>query len=307
MSIQQTVPSMYCKSVPTLQKAWDNTSIKALKACNYLYHKTIGTGFRPKRVHPRLDYGTYFHWGMEQYEKLRVKKISQEEALHKIIPLVLARMKNFPEDDTTYTKQNLIRAIIWYVDQYYKDVAETYIMSDGRPAVELSFRVPLPINSPDGDPYIYCGHIDRMVTYAGLIYNTDYKTTKYALDNKYFKQFSPDSQMSGYIYGTKIGFNEPIAGAMIDGIQLGVTYNRFARRFVLRTEEQTEEWLENTCHWIKVAEAAAISGKWYMNEEFCSMYGGCAMREVCSKSLSTRELWYRNKFHHAPWNPLENR
>lgn len=301
--------SMYCESVPTLQKAWDNTSLKTLKQCPYLYWNTIGKGYKFKREHPRLSYGTYFHWGMEKYEKLKALGEDQESAMRSALKATLALMRErkFDERDTTYTRLNMARAMVWYIDHYGDDPAKTLILKDGQPAVELSFRVPLPINSPDGDPYLYCGHIDRMIRYGSEIFNNDYKTTKSALDEKYFSQFSPDGQMSGYIYGTKIGYGEAIAGAMIDAVQLGVTFNRYHRSFIYRNDDQIEEWLENTCYWIKQAEIYATSGKWILNEESCSNYGGCTMRSICSKPRSTRQLFFNDKFEHNPWNPLDNR
>ena len=64
------------------------------------------------------------------------------------------------------------------------DPAETYTKSDGKPAVELSFRFELdwgPGYLGDTDsvthPYLLCGHMDRVVSFNDQLFVMDHKST----------------------------------------------------------------------------------------------------------------------------------
>ena len=96
----------------------------------------------------------------------------------------LAADHNAEEDDgitlrnsKIRTRYYLVRALVWYLEHYKNDPCETVILPSGKPAVELSFRVPLPIEV-GGVSLLLCGHIDRAVRFNDYLYVSDYKTTK---------------------------------------------------------------------------------------------------------------------------------
>ncbi len=72
-------------------------------------------------------------------------------------------------DHNTKTRENLIRTIIWYLDQFRDDPCKTVILTNGAAAVEHSFKLPV-----DND-VILCGHLDRLVDYGGKLYVQDQK------------------------------------------------------------------------------------------------------------------------------------
>ncbi len=221
----------------------------------------------------------------------------------KLVPL----KPHFETNDNRRTLQTLIRSVVWYCDQYEHDAARTVILSDGKPAVELSFRMELPLVNPDGDPYFWCGHIDRLVNFAGFRYIQERKHTVSTLSSYYFDRYSPNSQVSGYAFSVDVVFGEPVAGTIIDAAQIMVNGTRFQRGIAPRTKALKEEWLTATLYWIERAEQCATAGYWPMNEESCGNYGGCQFRGVCSKAIGARQSYLNAEFVKEPWNPLENR
>lgn len=209
--------------------------------------------------------------------------------------------------DANKNRMSLVRTVQWYLDHYKTDPAETVILRNGKPAVELSFRMELPLVAPTGSPYIAAGHLDRLVNFAGGQYVLDRKSTKSTISTNYFDGYSPDNQMSLYSLAAQVVLEVPAKGVIIDACQIGVDFSRFRRGFAMRTQEQLNEFLHDFLHFIKEAERHAEARYWPMNDKACGMYGGCKFREVCSKSPSVREGFLQANFHRVIWDPLQSR
>ncbi len=335
MSEGRNVELPFLQSQPTLQFAWDNTSLVLLKECPRKYYYAIICGYRPLRKAPPLYFGGMFHKALEVYDEARAKGTDHTEAqVLAVKKAMLSTMHVEPEkqeesfdpetgevtlktvpprlvlwqsDDPNRSRETLIRSICWYTEHFRDDVLKTYVFPDGTPAIELSFRFDLPINTPDGDPYLYVGHIDKVAEMANQLWNVERKHTKRTLSSSYFSGYTPNGQVTGYSFAGKVVLHKPVSGTIVDATQVAVGFNRHARHMAMRNEEQLNEWLVNTIHWIKMAEHYAASDYWPMNEESCHKYSGCQFRDVCSKSPSNRQVWLDRDFHKDPWNPLKNR
>lgn len=230
------------------------------------------------------------------------------------------------------TRETLVRSVIWYLEQFgASDPAKTIILANGKPAVELSFRmemdwgptsyveddelkiVPGAIYEvehymyPNKQPYIISGHLDRVVEFNDGIYVMDRKTSSSTISPHYFEQYEPDNQMSLYTFAAKVIYQTPVRGVIIDAVQIAVGFSRYARGFTFRTDAQIEEWLEDTKRWLALAEQYAVAGFWPMNDRSCHHYGGCAFRKVCSKSPEVRNRFLKSDFIKHKWNPLQPR
>lgn len=236
---------------------------------------------------------------------------------------------------TKYKNRNtLISLVIDYIDHFGPDdPAQTYIKADGQPAVELSFRFELDYGPdaaagggtyknidgvhseyvpPYSQPYLLCGHLDRVVDFNDQLLVMDRKTTTTSLGPYYFKQYEPNNQMSLYTIAGKVVLDSPIRGVIIDAAQILLTEpHRFVRGFTYRTEEQSEEWLANLEITLNDAEAFATAEYWPMNDTACDKFGGCRFREICSKSPTVREKFLKSDFNKLEeserWNPLRSR
>lgn len=226
------------------------------------------------------------------------------------VPVSFEVEKTIPwtTDDKTRNWLTLLRAVVWYSEEFKDDPLKTMIMENGKPAVELSYRWGTGVYTPDQIEYTLCGHLDRVVEFSPeTYYIADKKTTKQTLYQDWFNKFKMDNQMTGYTLSGKIILHKPIQGVVIDAIQLGVNFARFRRGITNRTDDQLDEWLENTQFYFRLAEVYAENRYWPMNEMACDHYGGCHFREFCSKTPTIRRRMMESEFTRKQWNPLETR
>lgn len=285
--------------VGNAQVAWDSTSLRAYKTCPRYYQYSILEGWRPKNESPHLKFGIMLHAALEYLDHCKVRGLQDDD----VIGALRHIWEPWQSDHDKKNMESLVRSIVWYFDQYRYDNFTQVVLADGTPAVELSFQ--FSIGNIGEYEILYCGHIDRMVEFLDKKYFLDRKSTAYALDQKYFASFSPDVQMSGYTFASRVAFQIDAVGGIIDAAQVGVGFTRFARQPLHRTNEQLEEWLVSTRIAIAQAIANAEANFFPMNETSCDKYGGCAFRDVCKRSPSVRKNFLEADFEVQRWNPLE--
>jgi len=297
----------------SVQFAWDSTSLGWLKECPRKYFYSMIEGWRTKADSVHLDFGLHYHHGLELYDRLRAEGQPHEEAVAAMVGEAMkwtwAESAPWSPDHPSKNRETLIRSLIWYTEHFKDDSAKTVILANGKPAVELSFKLELdrgPMDTARGGavPYVLCGHMDRVVEYLNGTYVTDRKTSSSTITSNYFDQYNPDNQMSLYTLAGRVIYNLPIRGIIIDAAQIAVGFTRFSRGPTYRTESQLEEWLEDSYHWFSIAEGFARNGYWPMNDKSCHKYGGCPFRKICSKSPEVRATFLATDFYKYEWNPL---
>jgi PD-(D/E)XK nuclease superfamily len=313
--------SSFHPDLPTLQVAWDSTSIKAFKTCPRMYQYSIIEGYVPKADSAHLVFGSAFHHALEHYDHARSRGEDHEEA---ILAAVDAGLRYTWRDDRPWmsdipekTRFTLIRSVVWYLDYFGKDDSiETIQLANGKPAVELSFRFETDYEvyaeNQHGERiapmnYGLCGHIDRLGNFQGDIYVVDRKTTKHALNQKFFGQFSPDVQFTLYVMAAKIIYRTQVKGLIVDGAQVLQTLSHFAREFVPRSAGREAEFYHELRELFDRAEIYAMDNHWPMNETACGNYGGCAYRKICAGDPSTRQQWLDATYARRIWDPLQAR
>lgn len=301
------------------QFIWDSTSLKLATTCLRKYRYQMIDGWASLNPSPHLIFGGHYATALEHYHKRVALGESHDTALVGVIEETMVATWTYdraedgsliPETgapwqsfDSVKTRENLIRTIVWYLEEFGPDDSmQTYILSDGTPAVEYSFKVPL------DHGFVYSGHIDRLVTYADEVYVTDNKTTKSAISPYFFRNFDLDIQMSGYTFAGRVIYDLPVKGVIIDAAQIAVGFTRFGRAPTMRSVDQLDEWLEETYDTVARARKAYTDENFPRNLTSCSDYGGCMFREVCSVPRAHRESFLRGNFEkRAPWNPAEPR
>jgi hypothetical protein len=323
-----------------IQVAWDSTSLGWLKSCPRLYQYIMIEGWSPSGESVHLRFGQEYHHALQDYDLSRAAGIKHDDALHDTIRELLIRTKNFDPDHKVKTRDSLVRSIIWYLDQFRNEQTKTHILANGKPAVELSFRFELewgpqheaamtlehPPNVPFSQsladvrqqPYILCGHIDRVVSFNGDLFVLDHKTTTSTPGEWFYSQFTPDNQMSLYSFAGQIVLNAPVRGVIIDAAQIKEDESAFGRGFTYRTSAQIAEWVQDLRYWLTLAEQYATANYWPMNDKSCGHYRsereertGCPFREICGKDPSVRETFLKTQFiklkEDEKWNPLRSR
>src|SRR5215469_477222 len=294
-----------------VQFAWDSTSLGWLKECPRKYYYSMIVGWRPKAEAVNLKFGSLYHEGLEHYDQMRAVGANHEIALIETVRMLLLKTwedgKPWVSEHNAKTRETLIRSVIWYVEQFKDDPAKTVILANGKPAVELSFKLELDWDAAAGQPYVLCGHLDRVVDYSNGVYVMDRKTTSSTLSPSYFDQYDPDNQMSLYTLASKVIYSTPVKGVIIDAAQIAVGFTRFSRGFTYRTDAQIDEWLQDLKWWMTHQRHLAEANRWPMNDKSCHKYQGCHFRKVCSKSPEVRDIFLHSDFEKHPWNPLEAR
>lgn len=275
----------------------DATTLDAAQRCFRYYQYRIVDGWVPREPSPHLAFGGYYADALEQYYIRRAAGDDLDTALLHAVRHAMRESWGWDSMHNAKTRENLIRTLVWYVDQFAADELQVVILPDGKPATEYIFALDL-----DGG-HTYCGKLDRVVQTRGDIYISDQKTTAQTISPRYFEQYSPDNQMSGYTFVGKAIFDLPIKGVIIDAAQIAVGFSRFERGFAFRTDSQLEEWYKNTLAWIDMIQAVEDEGIYPMNTQACDKWGGCPFRGVCARSPEVRDVFLRADFVKKPWTP----
>jgi hypothetical protein len=296
-----------------LQVAWDSTSMGALKTCPRLYYYSVVLGFEPRDRSVHLTFGLLYHAALERYDHARAQGLDHEEGTRTAVRYAMwetwdaAKGRPWDSGDSYKNRYTLVRTIVWYLAKFEHDPMRTHILANGKPAVELSFRVELDYARPDGDPYLLCGHLDKLAWLGDDLYIADKKTTKSELGDRYFSSYNPDNQFSTYTFGSQIAYNQTVKGLIVDAARVLVNSSEFMRAPVMRPLGSLEEWYKDFGIYLKHAEEYAAAKHWPMNDKACGNYGGCPFRGICSKAPSVKEEWLQVSYNRRTWDPLKVR
>ena len=330
-----------------IQFAWDSTSIGLLKTCPRLYQLSMLEGWSSRGDSVHLRFGIEVHLALQAYDMSRANGIGHEDAVFDVVKDLYERTYDWnpepnpsnPRDPVKYkNRSTLVSLVIDYLDSHIDDPAETYIMANGKPAVELSFQFELDWGPEDqplwektysseenkargipsgsvnlkSQPYLLCGHLDKVVTFNSALLIKDYKTTITTPSQYYFAQYEPHNQMTLYTLAGKVVLGTPVRGVCIDAMQVCLDQpHHFVRGFTYRTPDQLDEWLNDLALLLRLNETYAAANYWPMNDTACDKFGGCKFRSICSNSPSVRDRFLRADFTQLPeserWNPLKVR
>jgi len=306
-----------------MQFAWNSSSITVASECLYKYKLQVIDGWASSRTSVHLIFGGLYATALEHYHQHVALGDGWEEALGKVVHEALisswmpeiecekccdgyqiemdapcsycegtGKIGGHPMefDHNTKTRENLIRSIVWYVDQFHDEPMFVMKDSEGKPLVEHTgvFQV-------DNDILFTC-HLDSVVEYAHDPYIRDQKTTGTTLTARYFDGYKPDVQMSMYTFMGKALFNIPVKGVIIDAAQIAVGFTRFERGFTFRTDSELSEWYDDSMFTIELARRAAKENHFPRNTTSCGNYGGCPFRAACSRSPEVREQFLKADF-----------
>lgn len=304
------------------QFAWDSTSLKLADECPRKYFYTMIEGWYQPDKSYHLLFGGHYATALEHFYKHVALGDSVDEALEKVVLEALENTweyetetteegityrvagtgKPWESPDTAKTRANLIRTIVWYVDQFAGEAIKVMTLPDGRPAVEYSFTLDV------DDGFQFAGHIDRLVELGNDPYVMDQKTTGATITQRFFEQFNPDIQMSMYTFAGRAIYHIPVKGVIIDAAQIAVGFTRFERGFTFRTEGQLNEWYDNTMHLVETMRSHTLEHHFPMKTSSCGNYGGCPFRPVCGRDQSVRKNFLLATFKQGPtWDPLTRR
>src|SRR5712664_50126 len=257
MDAQANVQSPFLPGT-NIQFAWDSTSLGYLKQCPRLYQYIMIDGWSPKDESVHLRFGSEYHQAIQEYDIARASGESHEDAIRMAVRDLLVRTHDWVVDTGTKAgnyknRSTLLQLVVDYFDFFIDDPAQTFILENGKPAVELSFKFELDwgpkagqklvytvadklyemdlrpgainfvdkngegvITSLTSQPYLLCGHLDRVVSFSDHLFVLDHKTTTTSPGPYFFNQFEPNNQMTLYTLAGKIVIDSPIKGVIVE-------------------------------------------------------------------------------------------
>jgi hypothetical protein len=211
---------------------------------------------------------------------------------------------DFDPGSSAKSLDRMVGALEYYFSEYPLDTDPARILTlAGKPAVEFSFAIPLPITHPDtSEPLLFCGRFDAVVEYAGGVYAMDEKTTS-SLGATWSRQWDLRSQFVGYSWALREhGLN--CQGTIVAGVSILKTSYGQQRAVVPQPEWKVNRWLEDTIADIEDAKQRYIRKEkprrnW---SESCNSYGSCPFKQLCI--VEDAEPWLDTYFELNTWNPL---
>jgi hypothetical protein len=312
---------------PGLPHYVDSTMLSTLRACKRkaswsIIHALYPTG---KSVH--LIAGAAFAAGLEAARLYAFKPgvdCTHQDLLEAAFPAFLREWGEFEAPDgNAKSLVNTFSALGDYLEKHHPlaDVVQPHIKSDGAPAVEFTFSIPLDgpnyPRHPDGQPFIFVGRFD-MLGYFGaerLPVIVDEKTTS-AIGYAWEQQWSLRGQFLGYVWAMQqLGFN--LRHVLVRGIAINKTQYKTASALPMYSDHLISRWhsqlirdLVELTETYKVwrerfdarTDGALLEGFWDMNlADACSSYGGCAFAGLCAAKRP--QNFFNNYIRHR-WDPL---
>jgi hypothetical protein len=306
----------FSANTPGLQLVWDATSISAFLACPTRYYFSIILGLTPLAKSVHLTFGGAYQKALETYDRERLRGASHRDAMITAVHVgyregaalpLEKRPDNLPVTEPTPApevkrRDQLVRAIVDHCEQFADDPLRTVVLTDGKPAVELSFRFEAGILVA-GEDVELAGHLDRVVEPWAVL---DHKTSKNAVDDKYRMKMELSTQMTHYGFSSHVIRPEdaPTSSIIIDVVQMLADNVRTTRFPIRYTKAQLAEYHADLVQQLPAAGAYAVQRRWPRNRESCLL---CDFKRLCRVDPSIRLHIASTEFTRRLWDPAEPR
>lgn len=290
----------------------DNSTFEAIQTCPVAGLMRL-LKLKPRGPSAPLVFGGAVHAAMEYFFK------SEQPDLMTAVKVARTHAAENHLDDVADDKRNydrleqLIR--VWFV--YYKNNPNkryNLLVIDGKPAVELPFRVLLgtlfnPMSCHDM-PIYWTGKIDLVdwdeVSQSAWV--VDHKTAS-MMGESFVKEKVRSSQFLGYHFALQTLLPQ----LKVKGTKVNVFYNAKTTVDIKPVELPTtwaavQEWQTET---VKVLRRAWFTlmdsdlSAFPANRNNCvGKYGACRHYDFCNQHPANREKWLAGMYEHDSWSPL---
>jgi hypothetical protein len=290
----------------------DSSMYATWKGCPQKMWKMYFNHWKPKGESVHLVAGKAYASGLEAARRAFFEDGKSEEDAQALGLTALVReygdFECPPESNKSLGRT--MGALEYYLSQYplASEEAKPLELPEGKRAIEMSFSEPIDVRHPEtGDPLIYVGRADQIVTYAGALYGEDDKTTS-SLGFGWGEKWHLRSQFTSYCWGfRKIGFE--LGGFLVRGIS------------ILKTKYETQQiptprpqWVVDRWYTQMVRDLQVMTRQWgaamdgdpsyfhYNLDETCTTYGKCAFYNVCRSK--DEAPWLKQDFERKIWDPV---
>lgn len=292
---------------PPFPEAIDSSLIAAFKSCPQLCKKVYFDHWKPKEgksVH--LVAGGAFAHGLEASRKaFYVEGADAFSAQARGIEALLKFYGNFEcPADSAKSAERTAGALEFYFEKYplNHNAGFPVILPGGTRAIEVNFVEPLDIFHPEtGNPILYCGRGDAIISYAGDTYLCDEKTTS-SLGPTWSRQWDLRGQFLGYTWGFGKALTR-IAGVLVRGVSILKTKYDTQEAVCNFSEFEVNRWYTELLEWVADIKICWETGRWRYNlDHSCADFGGCGFRTVCKSE--DEQPWLEQYFERRRWDPV---
>ena len=269
----------------TFPSIFDSSMIASYKSCEMKFFRTYIEHWKPTGESVHLVAGGAFARGLEVSRRAFYEDgQSVEDSIAAGLTALTKHYGNFQcPADSAKSLERTMGALEFYFEKYPLSWEDSVplALSDSTRAIEFSFAHPLPIQHPEtGDPLLYVGRMDAIISTLGGTFICDEKTTT-QLGASWAGQWDLRGQFTGYAWGCRqAGIR--VDGAVVRGVSILKTKYDTLSPLTYRPEWQIDRWYEELLSWIEDIIAKYKSNKWRHNlDESCQSYGGCGLKRIC--------------------------
>jgi len=322
-------PDDYTPHFPTTV---DNTMLSAFMSCPQKFFNEFSIGIAPSGISPDLHAGGCFASALETARySIYAEGKSVFAAICDAYPIYTRQWGLYEPPDmgsrtNPKTYLSVFHALVDYFREYPpdEDPLQPYMLESGKPALEFTFAIPLPINHPvTGDPLLYSGRFDMLSEFApNMLCVLDEKTTK-SFVHYWAKQWQMRGQFLGYVWAAQ-QHGYPCNHYAVRGIAIQKTQIQHLELPPTPvTTIQINDWYDNMLFkalrmvncWGNMTEAgleSQVDENHYAQDnphahwdksyvEACTQYGLCSFFDMCT---SDEPAALYNTFERRHWDPL---
>ena len=300
-------------------KFYDNTQISSFKTCPRLYYLRHVRHLVPEGLAPALAFGLAWHEAMDIVWEMLNDSHSPDETLK---PAMQNWKKSWEASGFKFDLEMAEREKLGFRTPgvaaemlvNYMNHRLDFIQSIEIIAIEPPFAVDL---YEDENTVNYIGRMDKVVKHRehGKLIIEHKTTSAYAkasgFRTDYITSWSPNSQVDGYAHAGHMYYGD-MRGVWIDAALVHKTvHNKFRFIPIDRQFAQLDVWLHETRDWIKrIEDEKAKSetspyGGFPKNTGSCSMYAGCAYRDICKFVAQPRDRDDFSGYKVSKWEPFD--
>ncbi len=304
--------SIFSPKYPTLRLVWDATSLNALMKDPLAYYWRYVEGWRNPAPSIDLLWGKAWDKCMAYYHSKRTRMVHDDSAIELTVWFAINYAQKIGLDEVAAEAPKdkgrkkclatLIRALVWYDAEFGSYELYRPVMTEPRQAKQW-----LGINAPCGNPYVMVGNYDEVVqeTHSESRLVVERKSTTQTPGPWYWLDYDPSVQVNTYDW--LAAQSEKISGVLLEAVQCGIGFARFAHHPVYRTGQQRAHWLQTMQFWVKFAEQIAMAGDWDVAMNLATQRWDSIPRNIERRSPAVWQGLLRTELQKAePWNPLED-
>lgn len=283
-------------------RIYDYTTLDTFLQCRRKYYWMMVRDLRSKTVAPALEFGQCIHTALAAY---------YNAGLDAAIAIWRETYKD-REGEELRTVLNGEKLLKGYAKVYMNEPFKIAQVG-GKPAIEIGFVVPI-------GNVLYAGRLDALVEWGSELLVLEHKSTG-RIDSNYFKQFNPNMQIDGYIYGAEAYAGRKCFGAMVNAIEVWKELKRptekskkledhYARNPENRNEVQLKDFARQVQDIVRDVEHCEQAGTslgidaFYQNKHQCRSYNfDCPYKDLCMYGENERLM--EQNYRKEKWEPYK--